>query len=209
MKKLKIFIIILLTIIGLIIIDTIQARIFKNSPLISWKDTQADSDSYVDRGILMDTYYCTYEQDIVTVHWQFKTSKFSCPIDNVEYEKLNDFELDMYVNDFTDSEEKVLIFERDNQKYYYINEKYSLYINSFDDTFDKEIYTKYPFKEAIEKEMLTFDEILSKAKNYNIYKDGGSKMYYYHDFNILVCNTINGNNDIIIGGKDIKAELCK
>lgn len=113
----------------------------------------------------------------------------------------------MYINDNINSKEKVLIFERDNQKYYYINEKYSLYIKSYDDTMDASVYTKYTFKEAIEKEMLTFNDVLSKANN--IYKDGGSKLYYYNDFNILVCNTINGNNDIIIGGKDIKANLCK
>ena len=30
----------------------------------------------------MDTYYCTYETDIVTVYWKIKGSKFNCSIDN-------------------------------------------------------------------------------------------------------------------------------
>lgn len=209
MKKKKIILIVIILIISFIIIDTFQARIFKQSPLISWKDTQEDTDSWVDRGLIIDTYYCTYEQDIVTVHWEFKTSKFSCPIDAETFEKINDYELEMFVSENVDAKDRVLIFEKDNQKYYYINEKYNLYINSYDLTSDPNIYTKYTFKEAIEKDMITFDNILGKAKKENIYKDGGSKIYYYNEFNILVCNTIAGNNDIIIGGEEIDANLCK
>ena len=88
MKKRKIILIVIILIIGLILLDTIQERIFKQSPLISWKDSQKDSDSWVDRGILMDTFYCTHEQDIVTVYWKFKNSNFYCPIDNIEYNPL-------------------------------------------------------------------------------------------------------------------------
>lgn len=71
-----------LIIIGIIIIDTIQARIFKNSPIISWRKQLSDVDSYVDKGILIDTYYCTKESDIQTISYHSKKSKFTCPIDN-------------------------------------------------------------------------------------------------------------------------------
>lgn len=82
MKKiLKITTIVIIISIGIITLDTIQARILKNSPLISWKETLEDNDSWVDRGILMDTYYCTKEQDIITISWHFKTTKFTCPMD--------------------------------------------------------------------------------------------------------------------------------
>ena len=64
----------------LIILDTIQAVAFKNSPIISWrvKDVN-DSDSYVDKGFLIDTYYCVKEQDIVTVIPTFKNTNYNCP----------------------------------------------------------------------------------------------------------------------------------
>ena len=81
-KKIKIILIIIITIILLIILDTILAIIFKNSPTLSLRDYLLDDDSYVDKGILINTYYCTKEEDIVTISYHFKSSKFTCPIDN-------------------------------------------------------------------------------------------------------------------------------
>ena len=84
MKKiLKTILITIIIILTVILLDTIQARIFKHSPIISYRQSLQDKDSYVDRGILIDTYYCTKEKDIVDVSWKFKGTKFTCPIDNV------------------------------------------------------------------------------------------------------------------------------
>ena len=84
-KKNK-FIIILLTIVitilSIVILDTIQAIVFKNSPIISWRIEDAnDSDSYVDKGILIDTYYCDYcvSDDVITVIPTFKNTNYNCP----------------------------------------------------------------------------------------------------------------------------------
>lgn len=81
-KSIKVIIIIISILFGIILLDTIQARIFKNSPFISWKEELEDNDSWVYKGILIDTYYCVEEKDMVTVSWHFKNSKFTCPIDN-------------------------------------------------------------------------------------------------------------------------------
>lgn len=81
-KNIKLVLIIIGILIGIIFLDTLQARIFKQSPFISWNEELEDDDSWVDRGILIDTYYCTKEQDIITVNWKFKGTKFTCPIDN-------------------------------------------------------------------------------------------------------------------------------
>ena len=83
MKKImKILLIIIVVLISIIILDSLQARIFKHSPFISWKEELADDDSWVDKGLLIDTYYCTKEKDIITVYWKLKGNKFTCPIDN-------------------------------------------------------------------------------------------------------------------------------
>lgn len=83
MKKIgKIILYIFIGLFFIVILDTIQARIFKNSPFISFRSNLDNSESYVDKGIFMDTYYCTYETDIVTVYWKIKGSKFNCSIDN-------------------------------------------------------------------------------------------------------------------------------
>ena len=81
-KKNK-FIIILLTIVitilSIVILDTIQAIVFKNSPIISWRIEDAnDSDSYVDKGILIDTYYCVSD-DVITVIPTLKNTNYNCP----------------------------------------------------------------------------------------------------------------------------------
>ena len=82
-KKNKVLIILLtisITILSIILLDTIQAITFKNSPIISWRFEDAnDSDSYVDKGILIDTYYCVKEQDIITVIPTFKNTNYNCP----------------------------------------------------------------------------------------------------------------------------------
>ena len=82
-KKNKVLIILLtiaFTILSIILLDTIQAIAFKNSPIISWRFEDAnDSDSYVDKGILIDTYYCVKEQDIITVIPTFKNTNYNCP----------------------------------------------------------------------------------------------------------------------------------
>lgn len=81
---LKITLIIIGVLIGVILLDTLQARIFKHNPIISWKENLEDDDSYVYRGILIDTYYCTKEKDIMTISWHFKGNKFTCSIDDAE-----------------------------------------------------------------------------------------------------------------------------
>ena len=82
-KYIKISLIALLIIISIIILDTVVARVLKRSPIISWRTNVSDSDSYVDKGILLDTYYCVKEKDIMNVSWHYKSSKFTCPIDNI------------------------------------------------------------------------------------------------------------------------------
>lgn len=80
--KIRVFFIVFVTIISIILVDTFQAILFKNSPLIGYRDDfLADADSYVDKGILVDTYYCVKEKDIVSVYVMGKFSKFNCPVD--------------------------------------------------------------------------------------------------------------------------------
>lgn len=96
-KSLKIILIVILGVIGLIIIDTLQAVILKRNPIISFKVELEDDNSYAYKGIFMDTYYCVKEEDIVSVNRYLKFSKFTCPIDNDEME-----ELEKYLNAVND-----------------------------------------------------------------------------------------------------------
>lgn len=96
-KILKIILIVILGVIGLIIIDTLQALVLKGNPILSFKVELEDNDSYAYKGIFMDTYYCVKEKDMVLVSRHLKFSKFTCPIDN---DKTEDLENDLnIVND--------------------------------------------------------------------------------------------------------------
>ena len=148
--KIKVFLIVIITIIGLILADTLQAIMFKNSPLIGIRNEYlADADSYVDKGILINTYYCTKEEDIVTVHVLFKTTKFDCPIDKVETCSLKpngapvmDFEeskrMSMTIKEGTLTKEGVTVIIKD-----LTNSEYM-----FGDDYRVDIYENGEWKEA-------------------------------------------------------------
>lgn len=122
-KKIKNSIIIISVIIIMILLDTIQAIIFKNSPVLSLRDIYKDNTSYVDRGILINTYYCVQEQDIVTVSWHFKTAKYSCPIDNVfELNEAKGVSMSIKEGTLTNSSATIIIKDISNKDHIYGNE---------------------------------------------------------------------------------------
>lgn len=130
-KGIKIILIVLIVLVVVILIDTVGARILKRSPIISWRTNVSDSDSYVDKGILMDTYYCTKEKDIVTVSWHYKTAKFTCPIDNVN--ELDELEgVSMVIKEGTLTRRGATIIITDNSgKDYTYGDEYR--IDKYDD----------------------------------------------------------------------------
>ena len=84
MKKNKILIITLCSIIGLIFLDFIIALSFNNSPIIKIRDYyNGGSTIYKDKGIFTNTYKCS-DGKTKTV---LKTTKYSCPINDIEKDK--------------------------------------------------------------------------------------------------------------------------
>lgn len=90
-KKRKIFLTAILIIITFIVLDSLQVIMFKNSPIIHVKEKLGD-ESYVDKGIILNTYYCV-DDDTIDVTWKLKTSKFTCPLKKKENKRLSDTEL--------------------------------------------------------------------------------------------------------------------
>ncbi len=58
---------------------------------------------------------------------------------------------------------------------------------------------------------LNIDDLFKDLEKEEIYKDGGSILYRGEKLSILQCNTIEGNNDIYIGTRNMKYEnqFCK
>lgn len=81
MKKKKIVIISLCSIIGLIFLDFIIALSFNNSPIIKIRDYyDGGSNVYKDKGIFTNTYKCS-DGKTKTV---LKTTKYVCPMNDIE-----------------------------------------------------------------------------------------------------------------------------
>ena len=122
---------------------------------------------------------------------------------------INEFDFDVIINDLDLEEEKYLILEKEGRNYYYANQEFSLYIKSYNNIENKDVYNKYSFQDVLENNKISFDDILKKANKSEMYKDGGSTIYFYDDFNIMVCNNLSGNNNIYIGDKAVDIEYCK
>ncbi len=80
-KSLKIVLLVLVIIIGLIVLDTMQAKIFNNSPILKIRENfDGGNIDYLDKGIFVNYYKCN-NNDKVTV---WKNTKYSCPSINQE-----------------------------------------------------------------------------------------------------------------------------
>jgi len=232
-KNLKIILVVVISLISIILLDTLQAIIFKNSPIISWKDNLSDADSYVDRGIFIDTYYCTKEQDIVTVSWKFKGSKFTCPIDNPYREETDYSEVyaclenelgayimtekdnasDILLADITDKEEQVEYFKgvRANEENMYVIFKgYENYewevMKDFELYFSKKflVYQKYFI---MDKGIYIFIHNNSNNVNFDEIINKCNKVINKEDgktINSKTLNSLNKTNKIVIKSGDIE-----
>ena len=79
MKSFKIFLSILAILITIVIIDTLQAKIFNNSTMLKIRE-KINENSYIDKGILVNHYYCNDNKKTTT----WKMEKYNCPIDQKE-----------------------------------------------------------------------------------------------------------------------------
>ncbi len=78
-KGLKIILIVLGVLIGVIILDTMQAKIFDNSPLLKIRDNlDGGSTDYIDKGLFVNHYHCNNNEKVTT----WKKEKYTCPISN-------------------------------------------------------------------------------------------------------------------------------
>ncbi len=76
-KSLKITLIVLGVLIGIIFLDTLQAKIFNNSPLLKIRDNlDGVSLDYVDKGLFVNYYHCNNSEKVTT----WKSTKFACSV---------------------------------------------------------------------------------------------------------------------------------
>ncbi len=77
-KGLKITLIVVGVLVGIIALDTLQAKIFDNSPILKIRDNlDGVTLDYIDKGIFVNHYHCNNNEDVTT----WKSTKYSCPIE--------------------------------------------------------------------------------------------------------------------------------
>ena len=80
-KSLKITLIILGVLVGIIVLDTLQAKIFDNSPLLKIREVYHGGDIYyIDKGLFVNHYRCNDDEKVTT----WKGVKFSCSTEELE-----------------------------------------------------------------------------------------------------------------------------
>lgn len=179
-----------------IIIDLISIFTFRK-PLFAVKQDNGDSVDIIYKGLLYDTYNCHDNSLIQITH---KGSKFSCAI-NIKIKEFQNYDFKVVVTTPTEYK-KEYAFTHNDIDYYYGNTDFRLYLT--------ENNYEYDLETSLKNNLVSFEDILNKNIKVNTVWDGGSKLYQYHQFNIIVCNTIDGNNDIIIGDSEMQIEnYCK
>lgn len=92
------------------------------------------------------------------------------------------------------------------EKYYFNYKNKDVYIDCLDSILIKRNGKKYDLKDALNKNIITLEQILKISKKKHEYWDGGSTLYKYKDFSIIVYQKqLEDNkycNDIIISNKD-------
>lgn len=70
---------------------------------------------------------------------------------------------------------------------------------------------EYDLIEALNKNILTTQDLLNKAKQECLFSagfsDGGTMEYYFKEFTIIKYNVLTGNKDLYIGSKDLNYSI--
>lgn len=125
-KRIRIILIVVITLLGILILDTMQALYFNNSPIFKIReDYNGGTLYYKDNGLLVDTYMCT-DGNKTTV---LKGFSFSCSSINTNFTIVD---TTLNIKDFACAEMLEEIYKDSNYTYYlsclkskYIEVRYS------------------------------------------------------------------------------------
>jgi len=192
-KGIKITLIVIGCLVGIVLLDSLQALIFNNNPIIG-----IETHCRRKAGILVDTFHCGNGKNVT----KFKTAN-SCPPPAVcGNDTLNtDKKIEVVKSSTQDLNKFNIYLERDERIIYLSSSLDEIYYNS-----DGNIVT---LKEYISKAWQTTDDgikhLTDLMENTETLKDGGTKIYKSNAYNITIikCNTVSGNHDYFIGDYDM------
>ena len=201
-KGLKITLIVLGVLIGIVVLDTLQAKVFDNIPLLKIRDNlDGGSTDYIDKGIFVNHYHCNNNEDVTT----WKGTKFACSVKESNTEEF-DFYLtkpeihnDIRFNDY---------FTFENRKIYLAGNINQFYVVDGSTMILKEFISNYNRSLDDSIKMIT-----DKLEQTGALFDGGTTIYKSEDKDItlITCNKLSGNKNIYIGDYSLEYtdDLCE
>ena len=201
-KGLKITLIVLGVLVGIVALDTLQAKIFDNSPLLKIRDNlDGGTLDYIDKGIFVNHYHCNNNEDVTT----WKGTKFACSVKESNTEEF-DFYLtkpeihnDIRFNDY---------FTIENRKIYLAGNINQFYVVDGSTMILKEFISNYNRSLDDSIKMIT-----DKLEQTGALFDGGTTIYKSEDKDItlITCNKLSGNKNIYIGDYSLEYtdDLCE
>lgn len=199
MKKcIKIVLIVVVILVGLVLLDTLQARVLNNRPFISKKEYY-DRDNWIAKGILINTYHCVDENNILTMEYKLKNTKYMCSI------KLNDFDISINVHSDTERK-KIFVVNYNAMDYYFANTQFNVFLSQNGGKFD--------IKTAIINDMVEFNDILEKSDSTEKSSVDDSIIYHFPGYlDIIVCDNNSNKKSAIFAEPEIRLDdieyFCK
>ena len=155
-----------------------------------------------------DYVYGTGRKVLVTYipHIEVKDGVGYVTTDSIDTEGFEDFDL------FTVPKDKQnAVFVLNNSQLSQYNSDYDLYYYGVRDVYVTVDGKTLPLADALRLGKVTLNGILSKCNTLaargeiedEVYKDGGSKIYLFDDFNIVKFHTLDGNRNMFIGSKEL------
>ena len=201
-KGLKITLIVLGVLLGIVALDTLQAKVFDNSPLLKIRENlDGGTLDYIDKGIFVNHYHCNNNEDVTT----WKGTKFACSVKESNTEEF-DFYLtkpeihnDIRFNDY---------FTFENRKIYLAGNINQFYVVDGSTMILKEFISNYNRSLDDSIKMIT-----DKLEQTGALFDGGTTIYKSEDKDItlITCNKLSGNKNIYIGDYSLEYtdDLCE
>lgn len=199
MKKcIKIVLIVVVILVGLVLLDTLQALVFNNRPFISEKEYY-DRDNWIAKGILVNTYHCVDENNILTMEYKLKNTKYMCSI------KLNYFDISINVHSDTERK-KIFVVNYNDMDYYFANTQFNVFLSQNGGEFD--------IKTAIINDMVEFNDILEKSDFTEKSSVDDSIIYHFPGYlDIIVCDNNSNKKSAIFAEPEIRLDdieyFCK
>lgn len=195
-KKNKVIIIlstIIFTLLSLILLDTLQAKIFDNTPILKMREYYTGGDLYyIDKGVIVDHYYCSNNKRKTIFKW----GKYNCsPVGVTDNNQEFDFYISKYENSYHKKFNDYLTFN--DRKYYLAGNIKEFYVIDGEKMILKSYITN--FNHTLDNQSI--DKIISELTEKEVLKDGGTTIHKSKDKDITIveCKTLDGNRDVFIG----------